>query len=587
MGATSYSGALSLLSGLAVWVGGCASGGVQPSLPDVVPYAPSGATEAGTGGLRDLPAVELETQEVVAQLPPALTEPRYDLRVRDESLRSVLLALAFRSGLNFVIAPDVEGSVTADLTGVSLVRALEYLLTPLNFDYHYERGAIWITKRRLETRVFSVNYPITGRAGAKTLAVGAGAVGAGVAGGAAVVGGVAGAGAVGVPAGAQVAPGQVAGAPAGIAAGALGAGFSTIGSASAANFFSDLRDGLETLIFGAVAAPAQAAGARAGLEVGRAGLAGLMVGGAVSEFTAFSRRDEAGRELIFNPFAGLVLVRAEPEILDRVAAYIEAVSGSANRQVLIEAQIIEVELSDEYRAGIDWSLLTENFGLRQILVSAVPSGAAAFRFEATAGRLGAVLDALSTMGKLHTLSSPRVSTLSNQKVVLQATTQEVFFASQVTAPVVVDGTVIPGERQFFPQVIPVGVVVDVTPQVSEDGEIIMDIRPSVTEVVRIAESPRGDQTPVVDVRTMDTMAKVRSGETIVIGGLIDDEEEVQVRKVPLLGDLPLLGALFRSTERQVKRSQLVIFITPVVQAGRRIEELTAAQRRQLGEMIRR
>lgn len=538
--------------------------------------AESEADEEGAP-LPDMPAEHVFQADT---LPPSLVHRQFDLYVPGQDLKPVLRLLSRRSGINFIIDPNVQGQVSVDLTDVSTVEALDYLLTPLGYAYEYKRGAVWIERTNFETRVFSLNYAITGRRGSKTLNVGAG----NFAGGGALGrgGGLFGRGAQGqAQGGGQATGGQQLGGfagggrGAGVGGGQFGTGQSTVTSGSTAEVFRDLQEGLEALVFGSNGGEQAAEGAGARTR-GQAAPA--------EDSRAFSRTDTAGRRLIINPMAGLVQIRAEPEAIDQAARFIEAIQGSVERQVLIEAQIVEVGLGEQSKFGIDWSAVLDGLEASQAVLGPRQNGD--FEVTVTEEDVEAVLQALARRNEVRTLSSPRVSTLNNQKTVLQATTQEVFFSSVVSRPVVADGTVIPGERQFIPRVVPVGVVVDVTPQISADGEIIMDIRPSVSEIRGTARSPEGDTQPILDVRTIDTMARVTSGQTIVIGGLIQEREKVQESRVPVMGEIPVVGNLFRSRDAEKQRSQLVIFLTPYVQAGRRVDELTEAERMRLRELMR-
>lgn len=585
-----YPASFRLASLLVLAVAACAGKQEPPSegapdLPASVAYQEERPEQPEQGQQQELPDLPAEPAVEEDTLPPELTRETVDMRVTDAELRPLLMALSSESGINFVVDPSVEGSVTIDLNGVSVAQALDYLLTPLGYGYEYRRKAVWITKRRLETRVFRIDYAITGREGTKSLTVGAstlsGAGGGrgGLGGQLGQFGGQGGAGAGGGVGGQRGAGGVLGGGQLGQGGmGGIGAGSSTVSSGSDASVFQDLRNGLETIIFGERGGQGGQDGQARSRETRQAGLLG---GGGDSG--AYSQADTTGRRVVINPFAGLIMVTATPEELDQVGQFLEAVQGSVERQVLIQAEIVEVSLDEEDRFGIDWNaVLGKDLGLSQAVLDN-PSNEN-FQVNVTGSDVDAILQTLSRDKDLRTLASPRVSTLNNQKTVLQATTQEVFFSSFTTRPIVVGETVVQGERTFVPNVIPVGVVIDVTPQVSADGQIIMDIRPSVTEIKGVAESPEGDTQPILDVRTIDTMARVESGQTIVIGGLIQERRQREEQGVPVLKDIPGLGALFSSTEESEERSQLVIFLTPYLQSGVGIDELSREERLRLQQM---
>lgn len=555
-----------------------------PDLPEELAYDEERPAPRDT--LPDLP-VRRTTDAASDTLPPALTREQISFSGTNVSVRPLLRTLSLESGINFVVDPAVSGTVTVDFQDVSLARALDYVLTPLGYGYEYRRGAVWVQKRRLETRVFPFNYAVTGRQGFKTLTVGAGSLTGGAGGGAGIGAGTGRPGG-GVTAGGNQGGTQRGGGVGGVAGGrgglggglgglggggGLGAGTSTISSSSTGEVFQDLTDGLESIVFGRASGDDGQDGG-GGRRTGLA--AGLGTGVRSGDSQAFTRSDSTGRRLVVNPFAGLIMVTATPEELDQVERYMDAVQGAVERQVLIEAEIVEVQLTDESRFGIDWNALLGDVSIEQAVLGGQENSD--FSVNVTGTDVDAILRALSKENDVRTLSSPRTSTLNNQKAVLQATTQEVFFSSVQSQPIVSDGTVVPSERQFIPNVIPVGVVIDVTPQVARDGTIMMDVRPSVTEIQGVAESPAGDRQPILDVRTIDTMVKVKSGQTIVIGGLIQEKNRRQEQGVPVLKDIPLLGGLFSNTSSSDSRSQLVIFITTHLQGGSDADE-RAAQRR--------
>ena len=186
-------------------------------------------------------------------------------------------------------------------------------------------------------------------------------------------------------------------------------------------------------------------------------------------------------------------------------------------------------------------------------------------------QLDAVLRALERQGEVRVLSSPSVATLNNQRAIINVSTDEVFFAVSRVPIVGPTGATIGFQTQVQPQQIAVGIVLDVVPQIGPDNTITMNIRPVVTDLLRVETLRLDDgtqaQAPVIDRRETDTMARVRAGETIAIGGLMRTKRDVQVSGVPLLKDIPLLGRLFRSTRTVDERRELVIFITPTILAS--------------------
>ena len=270
------------------------------------------------------------------------------------------------------------------------------------------------------------------------------------------------------------------------------------------------------------------------------------------------------------------MVRHYPSVLDEIGEYLATVEEIAQRQVLIEAQIVEVLMHQEFAAGVDWSTVFSDLGLT-VGQTVGASGLNIFQAGIERQNFNAVLGAMSNQGDVDVLSSPSVVTMNNQIALLSVGTQEVFFTSQVifnnqgglTQTVTNPGTVTNG------------VILSVTPQVAADGWVTMSIQPAITNLAGEAISANGDRFPVMDVRVTDNVIRVREGETIFIGGLLEDVTRESVSKTPILGDIPILGSLFKRKDRSSRKSDLVVMITPTVLNGDRVRELMRDQLQRL------
>jgi len=275
-------------------------------------------------------------------------------------------------------------------------------------------------------------------------------------------------------------------------------------------------------------------------------------------------------------------VRATSKQHKSIKSFINRVVGSAQRQVLIEVTIAEVQLSDNYQAGIDWSVVSETSGGEltkggvQNVIGGSLGSAPVFQL-ATSGKingnpLNITLKALETFGDVKVLSSPKVMTLNNQTAILKVVDNEVYFTTDVeldsgsvnqNSQLAVDTTV---------NTVPVGIVMSVTPYIDEDDRVTLNIRPTISRIIRFVNDPNPlladkkviSQIPVLQVREIETMLKVNDSDTAVIGGLMQDQINKENRGVPILSSIPLLGALFSYTEEKFIKSELVIFIRPVV-----------------------
>ncbi len=289
-----------------------------------------------------------------------------------------------------------------------------------------------------------------------------------------------------------------------------------------------------------------------------------------------------GNNIIVNRESGIIAVRATSKQHKSIKGFIDQVVGSAQRQVLIEATIAEVQLSDSYQAGIDWSVVSETSGgvvtkggVQDVIGGNL--GSSPFFQLATSGTingnpLNITLKALETFGDVKVLSSPKVMTLNNQTAILKVVDNEVYFNIDVN---VVPGSVTSNALTTVDttvNTVPVGIVMAVTPFIDEGDAVTLNIRPTISRIIDFVDDPNPllaeqgvvSQIPVIQVREIETMLKVDDSETAVIGGLMQDQINKENRGVPILSSIPLLGALFSYTEENYVKSELVIFIRPVI-----------------------
>jgi len=190
--------------------------------------------------------------------------------------------------------------------------------------------------------------------------------------------------------------------------------------------------------------------------------------------------------------------------------------------------------------------------------------AATSRLSFQGGSFDVVLEALSEQGDLKVVSQPRIVTLNNQPALIKVATDQSFFISTTTAGTAGSPPIITEQVRT----VSAGLVLSVTPQISEDGWIMLDVSPIITRLTDIVTSPNGSTAPVLDVKQSAGLVRLRDGEMVIIGGLIQDQVSETERKVPLLGDIPGLGRLFRGTFHVKEKRELVIFLSPkIIEAG--------------------
>lgn len=313
--------------------------------------------------------------------------------------------------------------------------------------------------------------------------------------------------------------------------------------------------------------------------------------------------NDEGRRVVVQPQANVVVVRALPEELRAVENYLGAIQDNLQRQVILEAKIIEVELSDGFQTGVNWALLLRTGEDKNIVMGQTGGGrifdrglseiagntgvinplnfvpvegtdvsafGGVFSAALNLGDFKAFIELLETQGKVQVLSSPRIATINNQKAVIKVGNDE-FFVTDISTDTVTgtaaststDVTLTP----FFS-----GIALDVTPQIDPTGRVILHIHPTVSEVV--------DQTKIIStggnredlrlplafssIRETDSIVSAQSGQVVVIGGLMETRSVERKAGIPILGRLPVMGHMFRHTLTSTRKSELVILLRPVV-----------------------
>jgi MSHA biogenesis protein MshL len=487
----------------------------------------------------------------------------YSFFARDLNIQDVLLAFSKESEFNIVIDPELSGKVTIDLKRVTLKEALDAILSPLGWTYHVDGRFIKVLRPQLETRLFTLNYIATKRSGKREVYASTSTSG-----------------------GLQTSalPGQ----QTALSPGGVRTGYTDLVSVDEVDFWKEIQKGLEALIFGSIEekeTPSE------------------------KEKATWTKVDEKGKKLVINKSTGVILVTDYPVHLNKVAFYLETVEGSSQRQVSIQAKIMEVILSDNHQEGINWQViegLPRSANLAWGLTdrgrtTGFPGGAGGFTTGAGTTTTGAastiatpgifkiapyggiltigaagtevalsdIMQAIQQQGDVKILSSPTISTLNNQKAVIRVGNQDVFF---ITGAIATQYTV---SQIIQPMTIDIGIILDVTPQIAEDGTILMNIHPSITDKTGEKTTPDGKSTfPLLSVRETDTTVRVKDGQTIIIAGLMQERIEENYTGVPVLQSVPLMGNIFRYKTETKRNSELVIMITPTLQVGKKVEDFT-------------
>ena len=278
--------------------------------------------------------------------------------------------------------------------------------------------------------------------------------------------------------------------------------------------------------------------------------------------------------VIPNPEAGILLVRATARRHRDVRAYLDDVLASARRQVLIEATIVEVELSDRYQAGVDWSRLARNggVGVDQSLLAGHLAAPPFFLLSYENASLDVTVRLLAEFGKVQVLSSPKLVVLNNQTAVLKAIRNIVYFEVNVETASGTDTAPGTASIDTDARTAPEGIMLAVTPHVSHAGEVILNVRPTITRVNRFVNDPQPDlatagvtnPVPELLVREMESVLRLDSGQIAVLGGLMQENHGLDTNRVPVLSDVNGIGAAFGFRRNHFVKTELVIFIRPRV-----------------------
>jgi MSHA type pilus biogenesis protein MshL len=272
-----------------------------------------------------------------------------------------------------------------------------------------------------------------------------------------------------------------------------------------------------------------------------------------------------GSTLVLSPMSGLISVTAAPDKLAAVERFVSDFQSSILRQVTIQARIVEVTLAKDGQFGVDWNAVSQIVASKSgVALNTDPSlsargnaGNVNFTLAGGTPQIDALVDALKLQGDVRVLSSEQTSALNNQRAIFDVTTDEVFFNVSHNAAT--------------PQQVSVGIVLDVLPQISADNVLTLNVHPSITHIDHVASIKLADGTrataPVVARREGDTVARLRAGETMIIGGLLQSHRDSTTNGVPVLQDLPLFGKAFQHTTESEARTELVVLLTPTIIAG--------------------
>ena len=504
-------------------------GKIQQALDEGVRSQPAPPAPPKAVGDALLPAIGVDAGPLVREL-----EERFEISVSEVPARQFFMSLVDGTPHNMVVHPEVSGNITLNLKKVSIPEVMDIMHSVYGYEFERTRFGFEVLPARLRSQVFQVNFLNMIRTGNSQIRVSSGQVSES----------------------STTSDGTTS-----ESSTVSGAGINT--TQTDENFWTDLERSINAILGGA-----------------------------------------PGRSAVVNRQSGTILVRGMPLELREVGKFLDQTQAVVQRQVILEAKIIEVELFDGYQQGVNWgalvnvngnpatvgqigggtivdsgakaadSLISGNVGdlnpaaLAPIIGTAASAFGGMFTVALALGDFAAFIELLETQGTVHVLSSPRISTMNNQKAIIKVGTDE-FFVTDVSSTTTTGTTTTTTPdidlTPFFS-----GIALDVTPQISEDGDVTLHVHPTISSVedqqktITVGSVTQTLPLARSTVRESDSVVRAKSGQVIVIGGLMQNIIDDGISEYPGLSDIPGLSSIFSHKRKRSRKTEVVILLKPVV-----------------------
>lgn len=497
---------------------------------------PTRPPERSLGHIDEVKQLQADIPDPVAQttlLPPPVKRPQletYTVVVSGVSAKDLLFSMARDAKINLDIHDDIEGTVTLNAIDQTLEQILERISQQVNIRYALEDNTLRVRADIPYLQSYSVDYVNISREskGVVRVATNIGSTGQGTI-------------------------GEQDSGSGGGSGSEDNSSLTEVKLQSNNNFWETLTHNLIEILTGGDDSISNAN-------------------------TSSNSGTDTNDDVIVNRESGIIMVRATFKQHIEISRFIDLVLGNSKRQVMIEATIAEIQLSDRYQAGVDWSMVASDpasgvnvlTDLRGGNLGQSPFSSLTLNDAINGNQIDVTLRALEQFGDVQVLSSPKVMAINNQPAILKVVDNIVYFEMDVDTSISDTQSLTTFETEI--KTVPVGFVMSVTPYINEHDVVTLNIRPTISRVIDSVEDPNPafknadviSQVPVIQIREIESILTINSGDTAVIGGLMQDTVNDKSKGVPILSNIPLLGALFRYEDDIREKSELIIFIRPIV-----------------------